>query len=118
MAFEKHNILVVDDEKSILFSLKAALGKEGYMVRTCDSPSEALKLIEPGAFQVIISDYNMPGMTGLDFLQAAKQADPEVVFILMTAYGSEKLAIDAIKQGAYDYFSKPFDIDEMRVIVA
>lgn len=118
MAFVKHNILVVDDEKSILFSLKAALGKEGYTVRTCDSPSEAIKLIEPGAFQVIISDYNMPAMTGLEFLQAAKQSDPEVVFILMTAYGSEKLAIEAMKQGAYDYFSKPFDIDEMRVIVA
>jgi DNA-binding NtrC family response regulator len=74
--------------------------------------------MEPGAFQVIISDYNMPGMNGMEFLQQVKQIDPEVVFILMTAYGSEKLAIEAMKQGAYDYFSKPFDIEEMRVIVA
>jgi DNA-binding NtrC family response regulator len=60
----------------------------------------------------------MPGMNGMDFLKQVKEIDPEVVFILMTAYGSEKLAIEAMKQGAYDYFSKPFDIDEMRVIVS
>ncbi|MBF0406619.1 MAG: sigma-54-dependent Fis family transcriptional regulator [Candidatus Riflebacteria bacterium] len=112
------NILIVDDEKSILFSLKAALSKEGYNVKTATEPGEAIRLIEPGSFQVIISDYNMPGMNGVEFLKKAKTLDPEVVFILMTAYGSEKLAIEAIKEGAYDYFSKPFDIDEMRVKVA
>jgi DNA-binding NtrC family response regulator len=60
----------------------------------------------------------MPGMNGMEFLKQVKEIDPEVVFILMTAYGSEKLAIEAMKKGAYDYFSKPFDIEEMRVIVA
>ena len=118
MLFKSHNILIVDDEKSILFSLKAALSKEGYQVKSAENPSEALKFLEPGAFQVIISDYNMPGMSGMDFLKQVKQIDPEAVFILMTAYGSEKLAIEAMKEGAYDYFSKPFDIEEMRVIVA
>ncbi len=118
MLFKSHNILIVDDEKSILFSLKAALSKEGYQVKSAENPSEALKFLEPGAFQVIISDYDMPGMSGMDFLKQVKQIDPEAVFILMTAYGSEKLAIEAMKEGAYDYFSKPFDIEEMRVIVA
>jgi len=118
MLFKTNNILLVDDEKSILFSLKAALSKEGYQVKSAENPEEAIRLIEPGAFQVIISDYNMPGMNGMEFLQHVKQIDPEAVFILMTAYGSEKLAIEAMKQGAYDYFSKPFDIDEMRIIVA
>ncbi|MFZ5949840.1 MAG: sigma-54-dependent transcriptional regulator [Candidatus Rifleibacteriota bacterium] len=118
MLFKSHNILIVDDEKSILFSLSAALKKEGYQVKTAENPDAALKLMEPGAFQVIISDYNMPGMNGMEFLTQVKQLDPDVVFILMTAYGSEKLAIEAMKQGAYDYFSKPFDIEEMRVIVA
>jgi DNA-binding NtrC family response regulator len=118
MLFKTQNILLVDDEKSILFSLKAALSKEGYQVKAAENPQEALKLVEPGAFQVIISDYNMPGMNGMEFLKQVKEIDPEVVFILMTAYGSEKLAIEAMKKGAYDYFSKPFDIEEMRVIVA
>ena len=118
MLFKSHNILIVDDEKSILFSLKAALSKEGYQVKSAENPNEALKFFEPGAFQVIISDYNMPGMSGMEFLKQVKQIDPEAVFILMTAYGSEKLAIEAMKEGAYDYFSKPFDIEEMRVIVA
>ncbi|HOY65602.1 MAG TPA: sigma-54 dependent transcriptional regulator [Candidatus Ozemobacteraceae bacterium] len=118
MAFQSNSILIVDDEKSILFSLKAALTKEGYTVRTSESPQDAVKLVEPGAFQVIISDFNMPGMNGVDLLRRVKQVDPEVVFILMTAFGSEKLAIEAMKEGAYDYFSKPFDIEEMRVIVA
>jgi len=118
MLFKTHNILLVDDEKSILFSLKAALQKEGYSVKSAENPQDALRMIEPGAFQVIISDYNMPAMNGMEFLRRVKQIDPETVFILMTAYGSEKLAIEAMKEGAYDYFSKPFDIDEMRVIVA
>ncbi len=118
MLFKTHNILIVDDEKSIVFSLKAALKKEGYIVKSADSPSEAIKIFEPGVFQVIISDYNMPGMNGIEFLTKIREIDPEVVFILMTAYGSEKLAIEAMKRGAYDYFSKPFDIEEMRVIVA
>jgi DNA-binding NtrC family response regulator len=113
-----HSIVVVDDEKSILFGLKAALQKEGYLVRTFSDPQEALKNIEPGATQLIISDYNMPGLNGLEFLQKIKTLDPEIVFILMTAYGSEKLAIEAMKEGAYDYFSKPFEIDEMRLVVA
>ena len=118
MIFKANNILIVDDEKSILFSLKAALQKEGYLVKTASEPQEALKSIEPGAFQVVISDYNMPAMNGLEFLRKVKQIDPEVVFILMTAYGSEKLAIEAVKDGAYDYFSKPFEIEELRVVVA
>jgi len=118
MPFKSHNILLVDDEKSILFSLKAALQKEGYNVKAAESPSEALKMLEPGAFQVIISDYNMPVMNGMEFLKKVKQIDPELVFIMMTAYGSEKLAIEAMREGAYDYFSKPFDIEEMRIIVA
>lgn len=118
MTFRSNNILIVDDEKAILFSLKAALQKEGHQVKTMTSPQEALKGMEPGAFQVIISDYNMPVMTGMEFLRAVKKVDPEVVFILMTAYGSEKLAIEAMKEGAYDYFTKPFDIEEMRIIVA
>ncbi|MFZ2959132.1 MAG: sigma-54 dependent transcriptional regulator [Candidatus Ozemobacteraceae bacterium] len=116
--FKTHSILVVDDEKSILFSLKAALTKEGYTVKTAGDAPDALKQLEPGAFQVIISDYNMPAMNGMEFLRKVKAIDSEVVFILMTAYGSEKLAIEAMKEGAYDYFSKPFDIDEMRLVVA
>jgi DNA-binding NtrC family response regulator len=118
MSGKAGSILVVDDEKSILFSLKAALQKEGYQVRTASDPQEALRLIEPGAFQVIISDYNMPVMNGLEFLKKVRQLDADTVFIMMTAYGSEKLAIEAMKEGAYDYFSKPFEIDEMRLVVA
>ncbi|HNV69942.1 MAG TPA: response regulator, partial [Candidatus Ozemobacteraceae bacterium] len=118
MTLRSNNILIVDDEKAILFSLKAALQKEGHLVKTMTSPQEALKMIEPGAFQVIISDYNMPAMNGMEFLRAVKKLDAEAVFILMTAYGSEKLAIEAMKEGAYDYFTKPFDIEEMRIIVA
>ncbi len=118
MLFQAHNILIVDDEKSIIFSLKAALQKEGYTVKSAENPQDGLKMIEPGNFQVIISDYNMPVMNGIEFLKKVRAIDTEVVFIMMTAYGSEKLAIEAMREGAYDYFSKPFDIEEMRIIVA
>lgn len=114
----RFTVLVVDDEQAIRFSLKAALAKAGYEVVTADNAREALRTVLRGGVHVVVSDYNMPDVTGLQLLRQVREQAPDVVFMMMTAYGSEKLAIDALKEGAYDYFSKPFDLDELRAKVA
>ena len=112
MAFQSNSILIVDDEKSILFSLKAALTKEGYTVRTSESPQDALKLVEPGAFQVIISDFNMPEMTGVQLIERVRsleRIDPPK-FIVMSA---GKNADIALRGGADHFFSKLSPLEEL-----
>ncbi|MBF0499857.1 MAG: sigma-54-dependent Fis family transcriptional regulator [Candidatus Riflebacteria bacterium] len=110
-------ILLVDDETSVLYTLEAVLRKEGYRTERAVSASEALARIEETVFDLIISDVNMPGESGLDLLDAVKRRDPESLMVLITAYGSEALAVDAMKRGAYDYLPKPFANDDLKLTV-
>jgi DNA-binding NtrC family response regulator len=93
------------------------LSKEGYQVETAGSGEEALPKIETGSFHLIITDLSMVGVTGMQVLEHARRIDPDVAVIMITAYGSEKIAVQAMKLGAADYLPKPFDNDELRVIV-
>jgi DNA-binding NtrC family response regulator len=110
-------ILVVDDEKAMGLALKGLLTKEGYQVETASSGEEALRRIETGNFHLVITDLSMDGISGMQVLERARAIDPDLAVIMMTAYGSEKIAVDAMKRGAADYLPKPFDNDEMRVVV-
>jgi len=110
-------ILVVDDEESVRYTLEAVLKPEGYTIGAARSAAEALDRIANEAFDLIISDMNMPGASGLELLDAVKQRDAEALVILITAYGSEALAVDAMKRGAYDYLAKPFANDELKLTV-
>jgi DNA-binding NtrC family response regulator len=110
-------ILVVDDEKAMLLALKGLLGKEGYDVETAASGAEAIRKIETGSFHVVITDLSMDGVGGMDVLTHARHVDPDVAVIMITAYGSEKIAVQAMKAGAVDYIPKPFDNDEIRLVV-
>jgi DNA-binding NtrC family response regulator len=92
-------ILVVDDEDIVRIALRETLRRERYGVTACASPEEALKALHEEAFAVIISDYQMPGMTGLDFLARAKQAQPDATRILITAVLSLDTVIEAINKG-------------------
>jgi DNA-binding NtrC family response regulator len=110
-------VLVVDDEKAMLLALKGLLGKEGYDVETAASGAEAVRKIETGSFHVVITDLSMDGVGGMDVLTHTRRVDPDVAVIMITAYGSEKIAVQAMKAGAVDYIPKPFDNDEIRLVV-
>jgi DNA-binding NtrC family response regulator len=110
-------ILVVDDEKALVLALKGLLTKEGYQVETAASGEEALERIGTGNFHVVLTDLSMDGVSGMQVLERARAIDPDLAVIMMTAYGSEKIAVQAMKLGAADYVPKPFDNDELRVVV-
>ena len=110
-------ILVVDDEKALRLALQGLLKKEGYQVETAQSGEEAVELIDTGNFHVVITDLSMRGMSGMRVLEHARRVDPDVAVIMITAYGSETVAVQAMKLGAADYLPKPFDNDALRVVV-
>jgi two-component system response regulator AtoC/two-component system nitrogen regulation response regulator NtrX len=110
-------ILIVDDEETVLYTLQAVLKREGYTIQSARNAREALEKLETGTYDLIISDVNMPGISGLDLLDAVKTRDPECLVILITAYGSEVIAVDAMRRGAYDYLPKPFANDDLKITV-
>jgi len=106
-------ILIVDDEESFRHMLSVILIKEGYEVETSPNAQEGLKKAVGSSFDQILCDIRMPGMDGLGFLQEIKKTDLETTIIVMSAYGTADIAIEAMKLGAYDYISKPFKPDEI-----
>jgi DNA-binding NtrC family response regulator len=110
-------VLIVDDENAMRLALKALLAKEGYQVETAASGEEAMRRIQQGSFHAVITDLSMNGVTGMQVLEHARRVDPDLAVIMITAYGSEKIAVQAMKLGAVDYLPKPFDNDEVRVVV-
>ncbi|HNW34643.1 MAG TPA: sigma-54 dependent transcriptional regulator, partial [Candidatus Ozemobacteraceae bacterium] len=110
-------ILIVDDEESVRYTLEAVLKPEGYTIGVARSVVEALERINAESYDLIISDVSMPGASGLDLLDAVRKGDSEALVILITAYGSEALAVDVMKRGAYDYLAKPFANDDLKLTV-
>jgi two-component system, NtrC family, response regulator AtoC len=108
-------ILVVDDEPAVLFTLKEVLSERGHEPVTAPSGREALERLD--GVEAVITDLAMPGMDGLALLAAIRERDAALPVVLLTAHGSEKVAVSAMKAGAYDYAAKPFDIDELVVVV-
>ena len=111
------SILLVDDDQIILDSLGEFLRAEGYDVVSCESVSQAFKALEAGRFNLVISDVTMPAGSGLDLLRYVRKHHGELVVILITGYGTIETAVAAIKQGAYDYLTKPIIDDDVRMCV-
>ena len=105
-------ILIVDDEAQVRFTLAEVLGEAGHQVIAASGGAEALRLADD-ELDAVISDLAMPGMDGLELLAALRQRDASLPVLLLTARGSERVAVQAMKAGAYDYLVKPFDIDEI-----
>ena len=99
----KGRVLVVDDEKAMVLALKGVLSKEGYQVETAGSGEEALQHIETGNFHVVVTDLSMSGVSGMQVLERGRAVDPDLAVIMITAYGSEKTAVQAMNLGAADY---------------
>ena len=110
-------ILVADDEPNMLDLFKKILGKEGYEVVTVSSGEEAAERLETDRFDLLISDLKMPGLNGQELLKKAKSVNPNLPCILLTAYGTVDSAVAAMKEGAYDYLTKPVNNDEIILTV-
>ena len=106
-------ILIIDDEENMLHMLKTILSKEGYEIVTAGNGREGLEKIKTNLFDTILCDLRMPEMDGLSFLKTVKVKNIDSTIIMMSAYGTIDLAVEAMKHGAYDYISKPFKPDEI-----
>src|SRR6266542_4545508 len=111
-------VLLVDDEKNMRLSLQAMLADEGYDARAVESAEEGLSLLARERFFMIVTDAHLTGMSGYDLLARLRSAHPELPVLMITAYATPKLAVDAIKAGAIDYLSKPFEPEELLHAVA
>ncbi len=110
-------ILVIDDEDSMCNFMEIMLAKEGYAVDTVNSGSEGLGLLREKNYDLVIADLNMPEMTGIDVLKQVRSFKQDQDLIVMTAYASVDTAIEAMKHGAVDYITKPFKVDEIKLVI-
>jgi len=110
-------ILVVDDEQNMLKLFQKVLAKEGYGVRTAASGTEALRILREETFDLIVSDLVMPVLGGIDLMKEVKTKHPDIPFIVISAYGTIESAVEAMKAGAFDYLVKPFQKDEILLVV-
>jgi two-component system response regulator PilR (NtrC family) len=111
-------ILVVDDERSMREFLAIMLTRDGHEVVAAENGAQALAVLRQRPFDLLVSDIRMPDCSGIDVLREAKALQPDLPGILMTAFSSTQTAIEALRTGALDYISKPFDVDEMKRVVA
>jgi two-component system response regulator PilR (NtrC family) len=112
---QRKRVLVVDDEENIRQILKEYLNEFGYEVVCAVNGQEALQIYKNGRFDVILSDLVMRPVDGLELLSEVKKVDPDAIFIMITGYPSIESALEAVKKGAKDYITKPFNIDEIRL---
>ena len=117
MANTQPTILIVDDERSMCELLKDTLVKEGYDVHVSDNPLKAIEIVKEMHIEVAMLDLVMPEKDGIDVLKEIKEIQPDIVVIIMTAYGTIDTAVEAMKLGAYDYITKPFKMSKVKTII-
>mgnify|MGYP005838055397 CR=1 FL=1 len=114
---EKISILIVDDEESVRDSLYNWFIEDGYRVETAENAKVALSLVEEKTFDIILADIKMPGMDGMEMHRRIKSLNKDPIFIIMTAFASVDTAVQALKDGAFDYVTKPFDPDDLSHLI-
>ena len=113
----KPRILVVDDEPVVRESLHAWFSTDEFPIEMADSGPEAIRKLQESSWDILLTDVKMPGMDGLELQKKAKEIDPDITVIIMTAYASVDSAMQAIKEGAYDYVTKPLDPEDLEQII-
>ena len=113
----KHRLLIVDDDQEMLSVLQNLFLQEGYLVEVSHNGKEAISKCRDAVFDIIVTDIIMPGASGLDVLREVKKIRPETLVILITGFASLETAIKAIREGAYDYITKPFKLEQLNVAV-
>jgi len=114
---QQYRILIADDEDVIRFVLHEALQKEGYEIEEAAHGEEAVLKVRNTSFDLVILDIKMPRMDGIEALKEIQKIDPGMPVVMITAYGNSKIAMQAVREGAYDYFNKPFDVNEIRIVI-
>ncbi|KAF0108724.1 MAG: response regulator receiver [Anaerolineaceae bacterium] len=114
---DTNHILVIDDEIGICEGVKRALIPTGYRVDATISSTEGLELIRKGHYSLVLLDVKMPEASGIDLIGSIHAHDPEIVCIIITGYATVEMAVSAIKQGAYDFLTKPFSVDDLNLAV-
>lgn len=117
MNYSNIKILIVDDEQIVRDSLTHWFEEDGYQVESAEDGFDVLRNLEPGKYDIILVDIKMPKLNGLELLEKVKKIDPECVVIMITAYASVPTAVQALKNGAYDYVTKPIDPDELSHLI-
>ena len=110
-------VLIIDDEEAARYGIRRALAQQGYQLDEAADGAQALQLLDQFRPDVIVSDINMPSIDGLSLLREVNRRDDPPLVILITAYGSESVAAEALRAGAYDYLAKPFDLEQLRSTV-
>src|ERR1700754_3507198 len=111
------NILIIDDEKSIRKTLGEILSYEGYKIEEAGDGEEGLKRFREKTFDVVLCDIKMPKLDGLEFLDKARETNPDVPVIMISGHGTIETAVEAVKKGAYDYISKPPDLNRLLITI-
>ena len=111
------SILVIDDEPAQILSIKSYLSRRQYNVLTANSGEEGLSYLNNGYIDLVLTDYRMPGISGLDVVRKIKHFNPELPVVVITAFSDTEDAVRVMKEGAFDYLSKPIDLDELDIIV-
>ena len=110
--------LVVDDDETVRYTVRGILEQTKLAVDEASDGAEGLHRVETNEYELVVTDIQMPNMDGLELLKRIRQRpQPQPKVIVMTAHGSERHAVEAIKSGAYDYFRKPFEVNEMLAVV-
>src|ERR1700712_3335482 len=110
-------ILIIDDEKAIRKTLSEILSYEGYKMEEAADGEEGLKKVKEKEYDVVLCDIKMPKMDGIEFLEKAKEANPDVPIIMISGHGTIETAVEAVKKGAYDYISKPPDLNRLLITI-
>jgi len=113
----KANILIVEDEAKMRRILELNLGDDGFTTLSAEDAEPGLKLLQQGSVDLVVTDLKLPGMNGLEFLQAVRRFNAALPVVVMTAFGTVETAVEAMKAGASDYVLKPFSLDEMRMVI-
>jgi DNA-binding NtrC family response regulator len=111
------NILIIDDEKAIRKTLSEILSYEGYKIEEASDGEEGLKKFREKAYDVVLCDIKMPKLDGLDFLDRARESNPDIPVIMISGHGTIETAVEAVKKGAYDYISKPPDLNRLLITI-
>jgi len=112
------HLLIVDDERSMRELLEYMLSKEGYQIDLAENGRKAVEKIQASEYDLVLTDIKLGDLTGLDVLRAAKQKNPNIVVIMISAFATTETAVEAMNDGAYDYVPKPFDNDELKETIA